>query len=144
MISSMGLSSSSSSKTTVRPSTRYTACRWAESLQICKNIYENIHLTHGPLTRFVKLRVAQAPGMPETCSPPTRVSDPDMHYGACVTHAGFPLKSVARKRSQDSQRSGKPQFYVYGKRPVYDTKRKDSLTILCLISSKHIMEIKCL
>ena len=35
----------------------------------------------GPLARYVKLRVAHAPG---TFSPPPRVSDPDMHHGPCV------------------------------------------------------------
>ena len=34
-----------------------------------------------PLARHVKLRVAYAPGMPGTFSPPTRVSDPAMHHG---------------------------------------------------------------
>ena len=63
---------------------------------------------HGPLTRYAKLRVAHAPGMPGTFSPPLRKSDPDMHHGTCVTHARtvmhagvanlrFPLKSVAGK-----------------------------------------------
>ena len=41
---------------------------------------------HGPLARYVKLRVTHAPGMPGTFSPPLRVSDPDMHHGTCVTH----------------------------------------------------------
>ena len=43
---------------------------------------------HGPLARYVKLRVAfaHAPGMPGTFSPPPRVSDPDVHHGTCVTH----------------------------------------------------------
>ena len=41
---------------------------------------------HGPLARYVKFRVAHAPGMPGTFSPPPRVSDPDMHHGTCVTH----------------------------------------------------------
>ena len=41
---------------------------------------------HGPLARYVKLRVAHAPGMPGTFSPPSQVSDPDMHHGTCVTH----------------------------------------------------------
>ena len=41
---------------------------------------------HGPLTRYAKLRVAHAPGMPGTFSPPSLVSDPDMHHGTCVTH----------------------------------------------------------
>ena len=41
---------------------------------------------HGPLARYVKLRVAHAPGMPGTFSPPPRVNDPDMQHGTCVTH----------------------------------------------------------
>ena len=41
---------------------------------------------HGPLVRYVKLRVAHAPGIPETFSLPSRISDPDMHHGTCVTH----------------------------------------------------------
>ena len=53
---------------------------------------------NGPLIRYVKLRVAHAPGM---FSPPPRVSDSDMHHGTCMTHVSwcmlgspFPLKSV--------------------------------------------------
>ena len=41
---------------------------------------------HGPLTRYVNVWVAHAPGMPGTLSPPPRVSDPDMYHGTCVTH----------------------------------------------------------
>ena len=41
---------------------------------------------HGPLTRYAKLRVAYAQGMPGTFPPPLRVSDPDIHHGTCVTH----------------------------------------------------------
>ena len=41
---------------------------------------------YGPLARYVKLRVAHAPGILGTFSPPPRVSDPDMHHGTCVTH----------------------------------------------------------
>ena len=43
-------------------------------------------ISHGPLARYVKLRVANAPGMPGTFSPTPRVSDPDMHHGTCGTH----------------------------------------------------------
>ena len=42
--------------------------------------------THGPLARYVELRVAHAPGMTGTFSPPPRVSDPDMHHSTSVTH----------------------------------------------------------
>ena len=62
---------------------------------------------HGPLTRYTKLQVVHAPGMPGTFSPPPQVSAPDMHQGMCMTHvpwcmpgsltSGFPLKSVAGK-----------------------------------------------
>ena len=33
-----------------------------------------------------KIAGAHAPGMPGTFSPPSQVSDPDMHHGTCVTH----------------------------------------------------------
>ena len=83
---------------------------------------------HGPLTRFAKLRVAHAPGMPGTFSPPTQVSDPEMHHGTCVTHVpwcisgslirGFLWSRWRRKRSRHSRRMRNPQFYVSVKRPV--------------------------
>ena len=86
-------------------------------------------LLHGPLTRYVKLRVAHAPGMPETFSPPPRVSDPDMHHGTCVTRvpwcmtksltSGFFWSRWRGKRSKHSRRMHSPQFYVSGKRPMY-------------------------
>ena len=40
---------------------------------------------YGPLTRYIKLRVAHALGMPGTFSPSARRSDLDMHHGTCVT-----------------------------------------------------------
>ena len=45
-----------------------------------------VKFMHGSLARYVKSWVAHATGMPGTFSPPPRVSDPDMHYGTCVTH----------------------------------------------------------
>ena len=39
---------------------------------------------HGPPTRYVKLWVAHAPGMPGTFSRPPRVSDVNMHHDTCV------------------------------------------------------------
>ena len=83
---------------------------------------------NGPLARYVKLRVAHAPGMPGTFSPPQRVCDPDMHYGTCVTHvprcmpgsltSGFLWSRWRGKLSRHSQRMRNPQFYVTGKRPM--------------------------
>ena len=83
---------------------------------------------HGPLSRYEKLRVAHAPGMPGTFSPLPRISDPDMHHGTCVTHVpwcmpgsltnGLTLKSVRGKRSRHSRRMRNPQCCVSGKRPM--------------------------
>ena len=80
---------------------------------------------HGLLARYVKLRVAHAPGMPRTFFPPLRVSDPDMHHGTCVTHVPWCMPGSltdgflwSRWRGKRSQRMRNPQFYVSGKRPM--------------------------
>ena len=83
---------------------------------------------HGPLTRYVKLRVAHAPGMPGTFSLRPLVNDPDMHHGTCVTHvpwcmsgwltSGFLWSQWRGKRSRHSRRRRNPQFCVSGKRPI--------------------------
>ena len=75
-----------------------------------------------------KIADAHAPGMPETFSPPPRVSDPDMHHGTSVTHvpcwmpgsltSGFLLSWRWGKRSRHFRRMRNPQFYVSGKRPM--------------------------
>ena len=72
---------------------------------------------NGPLA---KLRVAHAPGMPETFFAPPRVSDPDMQCGTCVTHVPwcksgsltscFFLRRWRGKRSRHSWRMRKPQI----------------------------------
>ena len=86
---------------------------------------------HRPLARYVKLRVAHAPGMPGTFSPPPQVSDPDMHHGTCVTPvpccipgsltSGFHWSQWRGKSSRYSQRMRNPQFFVYGNRPKVQT-----------------------
>ena len=83
---------------------------------------------HGPLAKYVKLRVAHAPGMPGTFSPLPRFSDPDMHHGTCVTHvpwcmpgsliSGFLWSWWRGIHSRHSQRMRNPQFYVSGKSPM--------------------------
>ena len=60
--------------------------------------------------------------------PPSRVSDPDMHHGTCVTHvpwcmpgsltSGFLWSRWWEKRSQHSRRTHNPQFCVSGNRPM--------------------------
>ena len=82
---------------------------------------------HGSLTRYAKLRVEHAPGMPGTFSPPPRVSDPDMHHGACVTHvpwrmpglltSGFPWSRRRWKRSRYSRRNF--TYLIRGPWPSY-------------------------
>ena len=62
---------------------------------------------HGPLARYVKLRVARALGMPGTFSPPPRVFDPDMHHSTCRDRQ---LAFFLSMRN--------PQSYVSGKRPM--------------------------
>ena len=74
--------------------------------------------SHGPLARYVRLRVAHAPRMPGTFSLLPRVSDPDMHHGTCVTHvpwcmpesltSGFLLIRWRGKRSRHSRRMRSP------------------------------------
>ena len=88
----------------------------------------DMHSKYGPLTRYVKLRFAHAPGMPGTFSLPPQVSNPNMHHGMCVTHvpwcmsglltSGFLWSRWRGKRSRHSRRMHNPQFYVSGKRPI--------------------------
>ena len=97
----------------------------------CSNtphMWSSLVCGHKLIARYVKLRVTHAPGMPETFSPPTWVSDPDMHHGTCVTHVprcmsgsltiGFLWNRWRGKRSRHSQRMRNPQYYVSGKRPM--------------------------
>ena len=99
---------------------------------------------HGPLTRYVKLRVTHAPGMPGTFSPPPLVGDPDLHHGTCVTHvpwcmpgsltSGFLWILWRGKRSRHSWRIRNGQFYVSGKRSIGE----GLLTDLIVSHSKYI------
>ena len=83
---------------------------------------------HWPLIRYIKLWVAHAPRLPGTFSPPTRVSDPDMHHGTCVTHvprcipawltSGFLWSRWRRETFPAFPRMRNLQVYVSGKRPM--------------------------
>ena len=44
---------------------------------------------HEPPTRYVKLRVAHAPGLPGTIAPLPRATDPDVHHARAVMLAGI-------------------------------------------------------
>ena len=86
------------------------------------NTYHTIASGNSPLARYVKVRVAHAPGLPGTFSP--RVRDPDIHHGTCVTHVPWCMSGSLTsdfirwrgKRSRHSRRMRNPQFYVSGKR----------------------------
>ena len=68
---------------------------------------------NGPLTRYVKLQVAHAPGMPGTFSPRCQfqrkplVSDPGMHHGTWVTHVPWCM-SGSRTRGDGENVPGIP------------------------------------
>ena len=83
------------------------------------------HSLHGPFARYAKVRVAHAPGMPGTFSPPPRVTDPDMHHGTCLTHVPWCMPGSlnsgflwSRWRGKRSRHSRRMEFYVSGKRPM--------------------------
>ena len=83
---------------------------------------------HGPLTRYVKLRIAHAPGMPATFSPPSTSKENDskrsrhafrhMRHARAVMHVGITNPRWRGKRSRHSRRMRNPQFYVSDKRPM--------------------------
>ena len=88
-----------------------------------------ILMGHGPLTRYVNLRVAHAPRMAGTFSPPPWASDSDMHHGTCMTHvpwcipgsltSGFLWIWWQGKRSRHSRCMRNPQFYVLVRGPCH-------------------------
>ena len=81
---------------------------------------------HGPLTRYVKLRVAHAPGMPGTFSPPptskeaasqrSRHASRHVRDARAEMHVGIANPRWRGKRSRHSRRMRNPQFYVSGRR----------------------------
>ena len=108
-----------------RSATHWLHCSWRVRLLTVITLC-TLLLFHGPLARYVQLRVAHAPGMPGTFSP--RVSYPDMHHGTCVTHvpwcmagsltSGFLWSRWRGKCSRHSRRMRNPQFYGSCKRPI--------------------------
>ena len=69
----------------------------------------NPKLRHnGLLVSYEKAWVAQAPGMPGTFPPSPRVSDPNMHYGTCVTHVPWCMPWSLTSGFSWSRWRGKP------------------------------------
>ena len=98
----------------------------------CKNI-PSVHQIvgmygYGLLAKYENLRIARAPGMPGTFSPPPRVNYPAMLHDTCATHvpwcrpgsltSGFLWSWWRGKRSRHFRRMRNPQFYVSGKRSI--------------------------
>ena len=84
--------------------------------------------SHGPLTRYVKLWVSHAQGIPRRFSPPTasketagkrsRHASRHVRHARAVMHVGIANPRWRGKRSQHSRRMRNQQFYVSGKRPI--------------------------
>ena len=84
-------------------------------------------VVHGPLTRYVKLKAAHAPGMLGTfSSPPTsketsyrpRHASQHVRYARAVMHVGIANLRWLGKCSQHSRRLRNPQVYVSGERSM--------------------------
>ena len=94
----------------------------------CKRVVTDGVVLHGSLTRYVKLRVAYAPGIPGTFSPPSTskvtARQRSQHALRRVRHArGVMHVGIANPRrrgrpSCHSRRMRNPQFYVSGQRPM--------------------------
>ena len=104
---------------------------------------------HMLLARYVKLRVAHAPGMRETFSATSRVSDLDMHHSAWLTNvpgcmpglliSGFLWNRWRWKRSRHSQCMCNPHFYESGKRPM-----ELYFSYYCRLSDPTVYKHRCL
>ena len=83
---------------------------------------------YGPLARYVKLRVAHAPGMPGTFSPPptsnetaikrSRHASRHVRDARAVMHVGIANMRWWGKRSRHSRGMRNTQFCVSDKRPI--------------------------
>ena len=92
------------------------------------HLFNRLCAHYGPLNRYVKLRVAYAPGMPGTfSSPPTskktasqrsRHASRHVRHARPLMHVGIANPQWQGKRFRYSQRVRNPQFYVSGKRPM--------------------------
>ena len=92
--------------------------------QINLEHYDN----HGSLTRYAKLWVAHAPGMPGTFSPPpiskeiailrSRHGSRHVRDARAVMHGGVAKPRWRGKRSSHSRRMRSPQLHVSGKRSM--------------------------
>ena len=91
-------------------------------------LYVTMGSGNGPLTRYVKLRVVHAPGMPGTFSPSPNSKGTDnkrsrnasrhVRHARAVMQVGIANPWWRGKRSRHSRCMRNPQFYISGKRPM--------------------------
>ena len=108
-------------------------------------------IQHGPLARYVKLRVANAPGMSVAFSPTRGLAIPTYITARAVTHVPwcmlgsltscFLWSRWRRKGSQHSWRMCNPLFYVSGKRPMVNTKVTRILLVLTRGNSRETKSV---
>ena len=119
-----------------------TWCQWQWERASCKlvNCHEWSRASCDPWNEIIylwascqirKLLVAHAPGMPETFSPPQRVSEPDMHHGTCMARvpwsmsgsliSGFLWSRWRRKRSRHSRCITDMDYRWSGEKPLLET-----------------------
>ena len=103
-------------------------CRLNTAWTPWTKIHNRGTVAYGPLTRYVKLRVSHAPGMPGTFFPPPTsketASKRSEHASRHVGHARAVMHIGIANPWWHSQRMRNPQFYVSGKRPTSWTKHK--------------------
>ena len=132
--------------------------------------YTSFKIGHGPLTRYVKLRVAHAPGMPGTSPPLERspppppgtfptpppphwlqrmllVSDPDMHHGTCVSHVPWCMSGSLTHGGRENVPGIRGactthNFTCLSRGPL--NKIVDLLPYeICLIDNNHYLTMSC-
>ena len=118
--------------------------RLVETLMLC-----DVHDGHGPLTRYVKSRVAHAPGMPGTFSPPhilketasqrSRHASRHVRHARAVMHVGIANPRWWGKRSRHSRCMRNPQFCVSGKRPIMHSFSSSLYENQCVVKWCHIL-----
>ena len=107
------------------------------------------HLWHGPLTRYVKLRIAHAPGMPGTFSPTADFKGNCwLATPACITARASRtcrdacrdrLPAVAGKTFPAFPAHAHQHFYVSGKRPILTCLSSKALWYFTWRSSKSFI-----
>ena len=104
----------------------HIVCLWAKTHPLGTPPLWGSDRYNGPLTRYAKLWVDPAPGMPGTFSlPPTSketlFNDPSMHDGTSIMHvpsckSGLLTRGGKQKCSRHSRHMRNPQFRVSGKK----------------------------